>query len=514
MRPRRDHRLRAVARFFGGVRLRMTLWYLLVLAVVFVVFGGIVSATTIQREQNTERQELTTLATQLIATYDPATRTLGVQDPWNDPSALKAGKPVRISPDSPFSPSAVALLLDARGTPAQRFGPLTDQAVATMRALALQHASANPSVGDFLTTSLPLDGFGKQQTDLYTLHFAQIFTGSQHAATLVVGQPAQDAKAFSTLVPGLLIAGPLTLLIAALGGYWLATRALRPVRLITRTAREIGETDLGRRLNVTQRDELGELAATFDGMLARLEAAFAQQRQFTADASHELRTPLTIIGLEAGRALEGPRLPEEYARALAVIQAENAYMSRLVENLLTLARADAEQACLRVEPLDLSDLALETVERLAPMARASGLTLATGMLPELPISGDRTTLAQMLANLVENAIKHSRGAGIRVTVETGSLGRDSRERAMAWVRVTDDGPGIAAEHLPHLFDRFYRVDAVRNRDERGEDGPPEGSGLGLAIVRWAAKAHGGEARVASMMGRGSVFEVRLPLSRP
>lgn len=514
MGKHRRHPLNAISRFFGSVRIRMTLWYLLVLAVVFVVFGGIVLATTIQREQNTERQELTTLATQLIATYDRATHALSVQDPWSDPGALKAGKSVRISPDSLFSPSDVALLLDGRGTPVQRFGPLSDQAAATVQALALQHASANPSVGDFLTTGLLVEGFGKQQTELYTLHFAQIAAGAQHAAILVVGKPAQDEKAVSALLPGLLIAGPLTLLVAALGGYWLATRAMHPVRLITRTAREIGETDLGRRLNVARRDELGELAATFDGMLARLEAAFARQRQFTADASHELRTPLTIIGLEAGRALESPRSLDEYARALSVIQAENSYMGQLVENLLTLARADAGRACPQVERLDLSDLALETVERLAPMERASGLALATGALPELPISGDRTVLAQMIANLVENAIKHSRGTGTRVTVETGCLGRDERERATAWVRVRDDGPGIAGEHLPHLFDRFYRVDAARARDERGEDGPTAGSGLGLAIVRWAAEAHGGEVRVESVVGRGSVFEVRLPLRRP
>jgi signal transduction histidine kinase len=512
---RQRHRLlSAMLRFFGGVRIRMTLWYLLVLAIVFVVFGGIVLATTIQREQNAEREGLISLATQLIASYDPTTDALGLQDPWGDPSALKTGTPVHISPDTPFLPTDLALLLDAHGALAQRFGPLTDQAAATVRALALQHASANPSVGDFVTTGLLVEDFGKQRTELYTLHFAQIIAGSRHTAILVVGRPAQDGRSVSTLLPGLLIAGPLTLLVAALGGYWLATRAMHPVRLITRTAREIGETDLSRRLNVARRDELGELAVTFDGMLARLEAAFARQRQFTADASHELRTPLTIIGLEAGRALEGMRSPDEYVQALAVIQAENAYMGQLVENLLTLARADAGHTCLHVERHDMSDLALEAVERLAPVARASGLTLSAGPLPELPITGDRTILTQMLANLVENAIKHSRGFGTRVTVETGRLDRDGREEAMAWVRVTDDGPGIAAEHLPLLFDRFYRVDAARVRDAHGGDGPTVGSGLGLAIVRWAAEAHGGAVRVESVVGRGSVFEVRLPLRRP
>jgi signal transduction histidine kinase len=300
------------------------------------------------------------------------------------------------------------------------------------------------------------------------------------------------------------------LFVATAGGYWLAGRAMRPVQIITRAAREISETDLSRRLNLKTQDELGELADTFDQMLARLQAAFDRQRQFTADASHELRTPLTIVGLESSRALEAHRSPQEYGRALQVIQSENEFMTRLVNDLLTLARMDAGQTVLKLEEVDLSDIALEAVERLAPLAVRKNVELSTGELPELPVKGDRQYLLQMVTNLVENAIKYSQGDGQHVHVETG------RRETQAWLRVEDNGPGIAPEHLLHIFERFYRVDKARSRDlEGGEtsDGSREssGSGLGLSIVQWIAQAHGGKVSLQSEVGKGSVFEVSLPL---
>jgi two-component system, OmpR family, sensor kinase len=246
-------------------------------------------------------------------------------------------------------------------------------------------------------------------------------------------------------------------------------------------------------------------------MLDRLQAAVARQRQFTADASHELRTPLTIVDLEVTRVLGQRLAPEGYERVLVVVQSENAYMARLVGDLLTLARADAGQDMLRAEPLDLSDVAAEVVERMAPLARQAGLHLVAGALPELPVRGDRTSLAQALGNLVENAIKYTPGSGTRVELAAGRGIEAGRE--WAWVRITDDGPGIASVHLPHLCDRFYRVDAARARhgDESSGGGAPDGSGLGLAIVDWAAQAHGGALRIRSAVGAGSVFELWLPL---
>ncbi len=213
-------------------------------------------------------------------------------------------------------------------------------------------------------------------------------------------------------------------------------------------------------------------------------------------------------------------------------------MARLVNNLFVLARADAGQTLDTLEEIDLSDVALEVVERLDPLARRNGVALQTGALPELRVAGGRLYLSQMLANLVENAIKYSDGCSSQsqapspksqvndvghstldlghaskwVRVETGSIvdGKEPR----AWVRVEDNGPGIPSQHLPHLFERFYRVDEARSHNEGANGkGEPGGSGLGLSIVQWVAQAHGGEVRVESHLGRGSVFEVHLPLVR-
>jgi two-component system OmpR family sensor kinase len=257
------------------------------------------------------------------------------------------------------------------------------------------------------------------------------------------------------------------------------------------------------------------LADTFDAMLGRLQAAFDRQRQFTADASHELRTPLTIVGLEADQALSRHRSSEDYERAFKVIKSENEFMAHLVNDLLTLARMDAGQTTLRMETIDLSDIALDVVERLSSLAKRSDVTIDLGELPEVSIQGDHQHLSQMLTNLVENAIKYAGGRGHQVHIETGS--HSNGAGAYGWVRVEDDGPGIPAEHLPHLFDRFYRVDKSRTRQqdetlEADQGKAPEGSGLGLSIVQWVAQAHGGMVNVRSELGKGSCFEVELPLS--
>jgi signal transduction histidine kinase len=279
---------------------------------------------------------------------------------------------------------------------------------------------------------------------------------------------------------------------------------MRPVRTITQAARTIGETDLNRRLNMKSKDELGELANTFDGMLGRLQAAFERQRQFVADASHELRTPLTIVNLETSRALASPRKAEQYQRALAIIHSENDFMTALVNDLLTLARMDAGQAVMESLPVDLSDVALETIERLSPLAARTGVRLEAGDLPEVRILGDRQHLVQMVSNLVDNGIKYAAGKDKKVSIETGTTGET------VWVRVSDNGPGIAPEHLPHLFDRFYRIDQARTRAGLDSAGPnsPSGSGLGLSIVQWIARSHGGDVIVESQPGTGTTFEIR------
>jgi signal transduction histidine kinase len=504
-------------RLFGSVRMRLTLWYLAILAVVFLVFGVAVTITVLHEDQITEQDALITTAQQVAATYG-TDGLLHVNYPWTDRQTLPFPPPkTPLGKETPLGPQDIALLLDTQGTLTQRFGPVSDVGIAHLEAIIANLSTGRPGppqrLDNFFSVQLSLVEplTAKVTTTEYLVYITGIQSQGRQVATLLVASPHAYTHTLNALVPGLLIAGPLTLLVAALGGYWLASRAMRPVRTITRTAQEIGETDLSRRLNLKRRDELGELAATFNRMLDRLQSAFARQRQFTADASHELRTPLTIVGLEVDRGLASRHTPEEYERILATIQLENTYMSRLVNDLLTLARADAGQSPLRLERVDLSDVALETVERLASLARARGIVVVTGDLPELHILGDRVYLAQMLANLVENAVKYTAGIGRRVSVSVGRT--DQGGSAWAWARITDDGPGIPAEHLPHIFDRFYRVDGARNQGMVGtSDGVSGGSGLGLAVVRWVAEVHGGTVSVQSGPDTGSTFEVRLPLA--
>jgi signal transduction histidine kinase len=283
---------------------------------------------------------------------------------------------------------------------------------------------------------------------------------------------------------------------------------MKPVQTIVHTARQISESDLSQRLNLHREDEIGELADTFDQMLDRLQASFERQRQFTADASHELRSPLTIIELESNRVLEKRRTPEAYEKTLRLIQSENEWMGRLVNELLQLARLDASQGGTSLETFDLSEVVVDVTERLMPLAEARGVVLNTGDLVECYVQMDRALMVQMLTNLVENALKYTQKADALVFVETASQTVDGRLWSL--VRIIDNGPGIPAEDLPKIFNRFYRLDKARTRQPDELEAPVSGSGLGLAIAMAIAHAYGGDIKVSSQVGQGTTFTVWLP----
>lgn len=337
-------------------------------------------------------------------------------------------------------------------------------------------------------------------------------------STIVKTQPPAVSSDLPRIGQQIFLLELAILLFIAVSGYWLASKAMRPVRLITRTAQEIGKTNLNRRFQLNGSDELSELAATFNEMLNRLEAVLNRQRQFTADASHELRTPLSMLTLATNRALAQKGKPESYEQALALlaayqlefshIQAETNHMSRLVNDLLLLARADIEQTTLTPTEVDMSDVALEVVERLAPLAQQRGIELVFGELPELCVRGDRLLLTLMVTNVIDNALKYTAGVGDRVQIGADVVRREKHNWGRIWIE--DNGPGIADEHQIHLFERFYRVDVARHREEDETTG---GSGLGLAIVQWIAQLHQGEVHLGSTVGCGSCFELWLPLLR-
>lgn len=490
--PHHPHRP-SFASFFASVRVRLTLWYLVTIILILLSIGG--SLYGLQARLNADAID-SQVETQLYHDIPPLANTYR--------QALLNGQ-IPTSQRITLSTNEVLLLLRANGTILDTRGPLTNNAIQLMQAQA-------SSSQEIVNLTLPLNrprthswGWGwwtAANTNNYRIVVAPILNGDTRIAVLMLGLPRESSFPMINFWLG---HGFIILLISLIGGYWLASKAMRPVRMITRMANEINATDLRRRLHLKRKDEFGELAATFDQMLARLEAAFKRQTQFTADASHELRTPLTIIDLEINRALTQLQTPEEYRQVLEHIQIENEQMATIVNDLLLLARADTGQITLHQEMVDLSDIALACVERLLPLARQSEITLSTGELPELLISGDLHYLNRMLMNLVENAIKYTSGVGKRVYVELAC-----EQDRWGVTRVQDDGPGIADEDLPSLFERFYRVDRARTRKQKDQE-QPGGSGLGLAIAQWIAQAHGGEIRVASKIGAGSTFEVRLPL---
>jgi two-component system heavy metal sensor histidine kinase CusS len=296
----------------------------------------------------------------------------------------------------------------------------------------------------------------------------------------------------------LLWATPLVLLIGSLGGYWMSRRALQPVDAITRAAQTIGIENLSQRLEVPAAgDELARLSETWNNMLARLEAAVKRLSQFTADASHELRTPITLIRATAELTLRRERSVETYREALRHIINDSDRTARLIEDLLSLARADAGLPALPLDRLELMPLVREVCEQGQILAEARQLEISAEA-PEQPVFVDANdpALRRLLLLLVDNAVKYT-PAGGRITVSVGM------EPSGATVTVRDTGIGIPDSALPHVFERFYRVDESRNREGGG-------AGLGLAIAQWIAQRHNASLEAESVMGQGSAFRVRFP----
>ncbi len=294
----------------------------------------------------------------------------------------------------------------------------------------------------------------------------------------------------------LLIALPVTIVFAGVLGLLLARQMLKPVDSITKIAQDIQEKDLSRRIDVKGDDELGRLSRTLNQMFERLEKAFSREREFIANASHQLRTPVSIIRAEATLALRKERTAEDYRKSLRLISDEASHLSGITDKLLALAGAEARTGEPVIEQVDLKGLLGE----LAATVKGLGDNKDVGLNFDLPdsvtVSGDKARLRELFLNLTDNAIRYNKPDGcVKVSLR--------RKDGEAIVTVEDTGIGIPEEHLPHLFQRFYRV-----------NGTPEnlrGTGLGLSICKSIAEAHGGRIEVKSRVGDGSTFTVTLPV---
>jgi two-component system OmpR family sensor kinase len=441
-----------------------------------------------------------------------------------------------------YAASVLAILILALGAFALAFKIILDlQVDSTLKAQAQQIARSITVTGDTFTFSAPPDtvspwtrvldaqghvvyetqplrglllkpasvqtplagGEWEDTIRLGTIHLVRFYARPVRAhgaiiAVVQVGQPLDlvtETAGLSALVLALLL--PLIALICLGGSYWLAGRALAPVRRLTRLANAVQDSgDVRQRVPVPlARDEIRDLAETLNAMLARLDTAFTVQRRFVADASHDLRTPVAAMLSLAENARDGIG-SQTPAQSLAAIAEQAQRLRQLINNLLHLSRADEGCLTLEREPIRLDMLVRDIAISLLPLAQERQVTLQPGRLDEVTIEGDISQLLLVVMNLVDNALTYT-PAGSAITLSVQHTGNQAR------VTVQDTGIGIAPDDLPHIFERFYRADAARQRATGG-------SGLGLAIVQTLVDAHHGTIDVSSTPGKGTTFIVTLP----
>jgi heavy metal sensor kinase len=324
----------------------------------------------------------------------------------------------------------------------------------------------------------------------------QFEVGGRHYVLIAVESLEAVTADLAVVRNVIYIALPLAVLFAGIGGFILATKSLAPLRWMADQARTITDKNLHSRLDIgAANEELQVLSKSFNELLSRLDRSFETMRRFVADASHELRTPISIIRGEADVALNQERRPAEYRDSLAIIQDEARRLSRLIDDLLNLARADSGHVTLRLEEFYFSDLLVECCRSRHMVADAKRITLECRCPEDVSFHGDQELLRRLILNLLDNAIRYTPEGG-KISVE---LQRTDGELRLL---VADTGVGIDPEAAGHVFERFYRGDQARSRQNGG-------FGLGLSIVKWIAESHNGTVEVSSKPGKGSTFTVLL-----
>jgi two-component system, OmpR family, sensor kinase len=332
--------------------------------------------------------------------------------------------------------------------------------------------------------SIPLD-YGARKYRLYVTH------------------SLQDQTRFMQRLQSIyLVIVPLALLLTGLSGYFLARKSLAPVTDMSRRAENLSATNLHERLPVkNEKDELGNLARVFNALLSRLENSFEQQRRFMADASHELRTPLAIVRGESEVSLAKSNRPaEEYRESLAIVSDESKRLTHIVEDLFTLARADAGEFRANFADLYLDELLTDCVRAVRVLADEQNIKLTFVVTEEMPLRADEQLLRRLFINLLDNAIKYNRKGGA-VTIIAEKNASDYQ------IKISDTGYGVAGDEQPKIFDRFYRADKARSRTI---ETTTSGAGLGLSIAAWIAELHHGTIKLSSSTQKGSSFTVTLP----
>ena len=481
--------MRAGARLVRSVRTRLALWHTAVLALVLVAFT---LATWAFLERLTQEQVDRSLAEAVSAFQQALLSELRAQR-TPDQAAEDAAREFRFSGRRVLvyggHHSLIAISDSARDGLTQAISAIDEADDSPLHPI---FASLTPGASAYATVG---EGSPRVRAFATSVNLAgQTFT----IVALQLG--LSERSILATFFQATAIAIPLALVLAGLGGYFLARRSFAPVVDMGRRAASIDSESLDARLAVRNTgDEMDELATVFNEMLARLERSFVQQRQFMADASHELRTPLASLRAEASIALSQARTNREYETSLEQVRDEARRLSAIVDDLFTLARLDAEDSILRREELYLEELVHRCVSRMRPLAEDHGLSLSFVPAVEARSSADPELLSRVLTNLLDNAIKFTpRGGSVGVELETDG----DRHR----VRIRDDGVGIPVDAQPFIFDRFFRADEARTRSMS----KPSGAGLGLSIAWQIARAHGGTLELTSSDAGGTVFTFTLP----
>ncbi len=467
-----------------NIRTRLTFRYAVLLTATLIVFAVIMIVLLSFNLQREVDNSLETRAEQVEKSIE------AVLESRQDPFTFLTQGQVVLPPIDVFA--AANLYVELRD--------INGETVARSSNLSNQHLPMNES-------NLRAVQSGRKVWEVYLvgntrvrLLHAPLKVRDQVIGIIQVGKSlATQDETMRTLTMMLSISIGIAVVLAWFGGETLSRRALIPIERITETAQEITKSgDLTRRMNWTgPADEIGQLAATFDVMLKRIEQLFHTQEQLVADVSHELRTPLTTIRgnvnlLQSGKV----STTDEQTEVLSTIENEAARMARLVSDILLLAQADAG-LILRKEMVELDTLLLEVYSN--SRLRANEVDLKLGEMDQVQVWGDSDRLRQLFINLLDNALRYT-PAGGKVTLSWGR----SEDDLDVWIEIADTGPGIPAQEIPRLFERFYRSDKARSRAKGG-------SGLGLAIAKWIAEEHEGEIEVESTVGKGSTFLVWLPL---
>ncbi len=468
-------------RFFHSIRWRVQFWYGGLLLLVLAGFGF--TALNLQRTNQFTRadreleQRMGMIAGLVRADTNPSTSASG-GNPQNPPRDIHNDKPLRLPPQE---------MAFFEGPPGQAFYYIVWQ----RDGKRTMNSSSAPADVPRPESSQGHPSFRSRGT------LRECFHDTPDGESILIGRDYQaefdETHRFAFLLS---LVGGTVLLLGLAGGWWISTRALRPVSDISAAAARNADGDLGRRIHTADTgSELGQLARNLNQTFARLQAGFARQVQFTADASHELRTPLSVILIQTQSALSRERSMEEYRASLQSCQRAAQRMSGLMENLLMLARLDSSGPSQARETCELDALVRDAVELMRPLAESRGIHLKMELAPAR-LCGNPDQLTLIVNNLVGNAIQYNKEGGsvtVHVRIESGEV----------LLIVSDTGMGIPSDDLPHIFERFYRVDKARSN-------AAENSGLGLAIVKGIVEDHGGTIGVTSKVDKGSTFTVRLP----